>query len=173
MGHTVPQGEGEQMVMDLQDVGVTLEDSVAQSQIRLFGSSSNHLAVGPSQNDVPDEEDQDDQDLHSEDPEESDEQSDVGSEDIESSEGTSDDFDEPQNNDCGRSTMRNPHRSTRNMSSVTNSAGKDVEYADSDSDIGDDFDNDRIPDDDDEGDDIPDDEDEAGHENDEGVPRWK
>ncbi len=41
----VLQGEGEQMVMDLQDASATLEDAVAQSQIRLFGSSSKHLSV--------------------------------------------------------------------------------------------------------------------------------
>ncbi|KAF8895142.1 hypothetical protein BD779DRAFT_1608832 [Infundibulicybe gibba] len=43
-----PQGEGEQMVMDLQDVGNTLEDAVAKSQIRLFGSSSRNLTVKDS-----------------------------------------------------------------------------------------------------------------------------
>ena len=32
----VPQGEGERVVMDLQDIGATLEDRVAQSNIRLF-----------------------------------------------------------------------------------------------------------------------------------------
>ena len=40
------------MVLDLQDVNATLEDAVAKSQIRLFGSSSRPLAVqaeaGPS-----------------------------------------------------------------------------------------------------------------------------
>ena len=40
------------MVLDLQDVDATLEDAVARSQIRLFGSSSRPLAVqaeaGPS-----------------------------------------------------------------------------------------------------------------------------
>ncbi len=36
------------MVMDLQDVDATLEDQVAQSQIRLFGSSSKALTVDPS-----------------------------------------------------------------------------------------------------------------------------
>ncbi|KAG5221114.1 DUF663-domain-containing protein [Salix suchowensis] len=41
----VPQGEGERMVMDLQDVNSTLEDAVARSSIKLFGSSSNALVV--------------------------------------------------------------------------------------------------------------------------------
>ena len=35
------------MVLDLQDVDATLEDAVAKSQIRLFGSSSRPLAVQP------------------------------------------------------------------------------------------------------------------------------
>ena len=33
--------------MDLQDVNETLEDAVARSQIKLFGSSSRPLAVDP------------------------------------------------------------------------------------------------------------------------------
>src|SRR6266702_4643189 len=43
-----PHGEGEQMVMDLQEVNETLEDVVARSQIRLFGSSSKSLSIDPS-----------------------------------------------------------------------------------------------------------------------------
>ena len=39
------QGEGEQMVMDLQDATDTLENAVGQSNIRLFNSSVNHLTV--------------------------------------------------------------------------------------------------------------------------------
>jgi ribosome biogenesis protein BMS1 len=75
----VPQGEGEQMVMDLQDVGATLEDSVAQSHIRLFGSSSNHLTIDPSRDDILDE----DEDLHDDDDDEerSDEESDPDEDD--------------------------------------------------------------------------------------------
>ncbi|KAI5118869.1 hypothetical protein M0805_005311 [Coniferiporia weirii] len=39
------QGEGERMVIDLQDVGDTLDNAVAKSQIRLLGSSNKNLAV--------------------------------------------------------------------------------------------------------------------------------
>src|SRR5437879_6476593 len=38
------------MVMDLQDVDETLEDAVARSHIRLFGSSSKSLSLHPSSN---------------------------------------------------------------------------------------------------------------------------
>jgi ribosome biogenesis protein BMS1 len=48
-----PQGEGEQMVMDLQEVNETLEDVVARSQIRLLGSSSKSLSIHPSASDIP------------------------------------------------------------------------------------------------------------------------
>lgn len=41
-----PQGEGEQMVMDLQDASETLADGIAKSSIRLLGSSSKPLQVG-------------------------------------------------------------------------------------------------------------------------------
>ncbi|KAI6114737.1 DUF663-domain-containing protein [Pisolithus croceorrhizus] len=41
----VPLGEGEKMVMDLQDVDATLADTVSRSQIKLLGSSSMPLTV--------------------------------------------------------------------------------------------------------------------------------
>ncbi|KAL4080833.1 DUF663-domain-containing protein [Scleroderma citrinum] len=41
----VPQGEGEKMVMDLQDVDATLADTVSFSRIKLLGSSLQHLTV--------------------------------------------------------------------------------------------------------------------------------
>ncbi|EIN12353.1 GTP binding protein [Punctularia strigosozonata HHB-11173 SS5] len=42
------RGEGEQMVMDLQDMSATLEDAVASQRVRLLGSSSKpiHLGLG-------------------------------------------------------------------------------------------------------------------------------
>jgi ribosome biogenesis protein BMS1 len=54
------------MVMDLQDVSATLEDQVAQSNIRLFGTSSQVLTVSPQDNEEDDSSD-DDEDLSSED----------------------------------------------------------------------------------------------------------
>ena len=169
--YAVPQGEGEQMVMDLQDVGATLEDSVAQSQIRLFGSSSNHLTINPSRNEV----DEDDEDIDDdEESEESDEESDVDED--EDDEDMSDNSGEPRINNRGRSTVRNPLRSTRNVSLGADHSGKDVEYADSDSDLGDDFNDKPIPDEDDEEGDIPSDEDQDDGDNDgdgDDAPRWK
>ena len=155
--------------MDLQDVGATLEDSVAQSHIRLFGSSSNHLMVDPSRDKVLHE----DEDLDDDDDEKGsdDEESDPDEEDDEDDEGMNDNSEEPQINDRGRLTMRNPLRSTRNISLGVDRSGQDVEYADSDSDLGDDFHDSRIPDEDDEEGDIP--SDEGSDEDEEDVPRWK
>ncbi|KAK4702493.1 ribosome biogenesis protein BMS1, partial [Phenoliferia sp. Uapishka_3] len=45
-------GEGEKMVMDLQDVNQTLGDGIAASEIRLFGSSSKPLTVPDSRDDA-------------------------------------------------------------------------------------------------------------------------
>jgi ribosome biogenesis protein BMS1 len=45
-----PQGEGEKMVMDLQDATSTFADRIESSQIRLFGTSSAPLEVGARRN---------------------------------------------------------------------------------------------------------------------------
>ena len=64
------------MVMDLQDVNSTLDDAVAKSQIRLFGSSSQPLTVGPENDEDEEEEssdegsDDDDEELEDEEDEE-------------------------------------------------------------------------------------------------------
>jgi ribosome biogenesis protein BMS1 len=68
--------------------------------------------------------------------------------------------------------MRKPTRSTQNISSGAYFSSKDVEYADSDSDLGDEFDDNRMPDEDGEADNIPSDGD-RNSEEDEDVPRWK
>lgn len=161
------------MVMDLQDVGVTLEDSVAQSQIRLFGSSSNHLTVDNSHAEVLENDDLDDDEGSEGSVSESEMDSD--SEDDEAEQAMNDDDDdELQTNDRGRSTMRNPLRSTRNIPSAPGMKGEDVEYADSDSDIGDEFHDNPVPGDEEE--DIHSDEDGGVGEEDEDAddtPRWK
>ena len=154
------------MVMDLQDVGATLEDSVAQSQIRLLGTSSTNLTINQSPNDAMedgDDESKDDSDLGSDEEEEEfseDEGDDEG-------EGLSSD-DEPETGDRGRLTARN---SSRRMSNISLRGGEsdqkaDVEYADSDSDLGDG----RPPEDESIYD--SEDKDESGAD-DEDVPRWK
>jgi ribosome biogenesis protein BMS1 len=43
---TVPRGEGERMVTDLQDIDNTLDDAIAHSHIKLLNSSSTHLILG-------------------------------------------------------------------------------------------------------------------------------
>ncbi|KAJ3804775.1 hypothetical protein F5876DRAFT_70355 [Lentinula aff. lateritia] len=50
-GKEVEEGEGEQIVMDLQEAGMTLDDAVKQTKIRLFGSSEKPLAVGGNDDD--------------------------------------------------------------------------------------------------------------------------
>ena len=154
------------MVMDLQDVGATLEDSVAQSQIRLLGTSSTNLTINQSPNDAiedGDDESQDDSDLGSDEEEEEFSEGEGDDQD----EGLSSD-DEPETGDRGRLTARN---SSRRMSNISLRGGEsdqkaDVEYADSDSDLGDG----RPPEDESIYD--SEDKDESGAD-DEDVPRWK
>ncbi|KAJ3846337.1 hypothetical protein EV368DRAFT_70005 [Lentinula lateritia] len=50
-GKEVEEGEGEKIVMDLQEAGMTLDDAVKQTKIRLFGSSEKPLAVGGNDDD--------------------------------------------------------------------------------------------------------------------------
>ncbi len=128
----VLQGAGEQMVMDLQDVDQTLEDRVAQSSIRLFGSSSKALTVEAVQDqDQEDEEDFDEEDFDSG----------LGSE------VGSDDEDEEMDEDIPRhadNTGRTNRRTvTRSLPSSTKER-TEVEYADSDSDLGEDENEQRI-----------------------------
>ncbi|EIW72781.1 hypothetical protein TREMEDRAFT_25428 [Tremella mesenterica DSM 1558] len=49
-GGDAPQGEGEKMVMDLQDANRTFADGIEQSQIRLFGTSSVPLQIKEERN---------------------------------------------------------------------------------------------------------------------------
>lgn len=162
----VPQGEGEQMVMDLQDVGATLEDSVAQSQIRLFGTSSRNLTIEQPLDDAMEDDEDESQDG-------SDEEEEEEFDEDEDEEGLISD-DEPETDDRGRSTARNPSRGTRDMSSAARDSDRkvDVEYADSDSDLGDEFGDERLPEDDEESIHDSEDEDDSGAD-DEDVPRWK
>ncbi|EMD39727.1 hypothetical protein CERSUDRAFT_150396 [Gelatoporia subvermispora B] len=141
----VPQGEGEKMVMDLQDVRETLEDGVARSQIKLFGTSSKPLAVdpGPSRLHM-DEGDDDEDDEGASDEEDEESEGDFG-EELESRadeeddwEPDDDDVDEEDDgalpHDTGRSSLREVRRSTRPLPSERQR--REVEYAESDSDLG-------------------------------------
>ena len=78
------------MVMDLQDVDGTLEDAVARSQIRLFGSSSKPLAVDPG----PSRQHTDDDDSDSEEDEEDEGSEDEGFDEDEDAYGSDDEVDD-------------------------------------------------------------------------------
>ncbi|RXW21073.1 hypothetical protein EST38_g4783 [Candolleomyces aberdarensis] len=125
----VLQGEGEQMVMDLQDVNSTLDDAVARSQIRLFGSSSQPLIVGSENDDGSEDEESDD--------EEGEESSDEGTDGEEPDEDEDDDWeieDTPAGaKNTGRTSMRT---GVRELPKSNGKQRADVEYADSDSDLG-------------------------------------
>ena len=147
------------MVMDLQDVSATLEDQVAQSNIRLFGTSSQVLTVGPQDNEEDDSSD-DDEDLSSEDNSDSEDDAEDGEDDEEIT---------PD----GRNTGRSNHRTiTRSLPSTSTKECKDIEYAESDSDLGDDeerilmHDDHNIPSDDEDDEDMDDVDDES-------IPKWK
>ncbi|KAJ7134516.1 hypothetical protein C8R44DRAFT_870144 [Mycena epipterygia] len=124
----VPQGEGEQMVMDLQDAGATLEDGVAQSHIRLFGSSSKHLMV-----ETPVDDDESD---GYEDESEDEEEDESGIDSDDASEEDDDEGTIPNPHSTGRSSRRDVTRilPTASTSKIQRA---DVEYAESDSDLGD------------------------------------
>ncbi|KAJ7071858.1 GTP binding protein [Mycena belliarum] len=175
----VPQGEGEQMVMDLQDAGATLEDGVAQSHIRLFGSSSKHLTVQAPADDSGSDEDGD---LDRDDDESGDEAEDESG--IDSDDASEDDADEdtaPHPHSTGRSSRRDVTR-TLPIASTSKIQRADVEYAESDSDLGDDDEDGdmgrRFRMEDGDALDIPSDDDEMDEgmedgEEEENAPRWK
>ncbi len=172
------------MVIRLQDAEDTLDQAVARSQIRLFGSSSKELQVaGPST--VPDEDEDEDILDDEEDGEDgSDEESELdddddGSDVDENADDMDEDAEEPHASapgDSGRSTKR---QRQRGMPSTSLSAQVDVDFADSDSELGGDDDDDvddggqwarEIGDDDNV--DIPSDDD-APSGDEESMPRWK
>ncbi|KAJ7212267.1 DUF663-domain-containing protein [Mycena pura] len=126
----VPQGEGEQMVMDLQDAEATLEAGVAQSQIRLLGSSSKHLTVGTL--------DDDDDSDGSEDESGSEEEEDSGFDSDAISDGDNNTEDPvPSAQNTGRKSRRDVARTLPAASSSRIPPDADVEYYESDSDLGD------------------------------------
>ncbi|KAI0031182.1 hypothetical protein K488DRAFT_52625 [Vararia minispora EC-137] len=175
----VPQGEGEEMVMDLQDAPETLEDIVTRSKIRLLGSSSKSLTVDPSSSRTTrhDSSDSDESSFEDEDAsglEDADEPSDLGN-------GSDGDWEEGPSTGCsGRTTARTQQRPTL-------AAGRDngpdeddgnIAFADSDSDMGDGPRGNRVADDDESDvESLPsgedEDEDEGMDQGNGDVPRWK
>ena len=164
------------MVMDLQDVSETLEDAVARSQIRLLDSSSRSLSLYPSSSRHTRVED-DRVDQGSDEDDEGQECEDLAS----GSDGEVDDEELPYSEDenvelhfTGRSSHRSGHRPADNLLEIHETEGSGIDFAESDSDLGDDGGggNTRvhtdIPGDSDA--ELPTDtDDEAGEE----VPRWK
>ncbi|KAH9179099.1 DUF663-domain-containing protein [Lactarius sanguifluus] len=129
-----PHGEGEQMVMDLQEVNETLEDVVARSHIRLLGSSSKSLSIHPSAggHSLPRDIDGDD---------ESDTRDD-GDDLTDTSEDSDGELrhSEVELDFTGRPTQRTVHRSADKLPPTHERGGADIEYAESDSDLGEDDD---------------------------------
>jgi ribosome biogenesis protein BMS1 len=174
------------MVMDLQDVGSTLEDAVAKSQIRLFGTSSKHLTVDPSSSmDVDiDDEDENEDDYGERDEEEDDSGIESGSGEDEDEDEDEDDKEDqaPDPRNTGRSSHRNV---TRSIPSSSKKQRTEVDYAESDSELGDedalDYAGRRVRlGDEDIDHDIPSDgneesgeEEDMSDEDDESIPKWK
>ncbi|KAJ8463321.1 hypothetical protein ONZ45_g17621 [Pleurotus djamor] len=121
----VAQGEGEQMVMNLQDVNATLEDAVARSSIKLFGSSSKALVVDDRDNVDNDGGEDDDDEAGSEDSEEEDDEDEEEEGEEESDEDTNDLDPQIQLDNTGRSHRRTI---TRGLPQSTRES-KEVAYA--------------------------------------------
>jgi ribosome biogenesis protein BMS1 len=132
------------MVMNLQDVSSTLEDAVAKSQIRLLETSSRILTVDPSSSidlDSDGHEDVEDVDIACND--------DIIWNGTSSDSELKDADDEARRQDL-RNTGRSSHRNiSRTLPSLNKQERTDVEYAESDDDLGDDIDH-YIPSDGDE-----------------------
>ncbi|KAF8318977.1 DUF663-domain-containing protein, partial [Clavulina sp. PMI_390] len=127
----VPRGEGEQMVIDLQDVNTTLADGIARSSIKLFESSSQPLSLHPSGSDFSEDEGEDDGDH-----DESLTGSDLDLKEGDDDEESDDDVFRPGPSSGGRRTMRQSRGTTRFMPSNNESGkGEYIAYADSDSEL--------------------------------------
>lgn len=157
------------MVMDLQEASTTLAESVSQSQIRLLGTSSHPVVVNENEKDESEDDDKEEIDSQytSEEGEDGDrDEGSVSSEGKEEEEETA--ISLPFVGDgTGRTTVRKP---TRVFASNHRSQMKEeVEYAESDSDLGEDLGDHRQ---DEQREDIPSDED-LDKEMDTEAPRWK
>jgi len=163
LSHTraVPQGEGERMVMDLQDVTSSLADGISKSNIRLFDTSAAPLAVDQSDS----EEEFGESDISDDSSLGSDVDSELDGADSESSGDEAHETIHLQN--TGRTSIRRPPRSAHDLP-LNVEQQDDAAYASSDSDMGE-LDN-SLPDDQEGDDDESESEQEEGDDN---VPRWK
>ncbi|EIW81233.1 DUF663-domain-containing protein [Coniophora puteana RWD-64-598 SS2] len=135
----VPQGEGEQMVMDLQDAANTLEEGVARSQIRLLGSSSLPLNVLARDDDEMDEQagDEEESDLGGDEDDGSEMGSDAGSDDMDTDGEDSDKGPKVGVSILETEGRRSLRRVSRPMGPASGEAENgEVVFAESDSDMG-------------------------------------
>lgn len=185
----VPHGEGERMVIDLQDVDETLEETVARSNIRLFGSSTNPLTIDAQQcnreNSHSDDDDDggggggdDDEDDDVEEEEDEDEDTSEGDSEFEEGDEVFSEDEQPRigPSNTGRHGARTVVRSMHGFS--RKKEGGDVAFADSDSELGlsEDGDTDRAGEimyAGDEKDILSDDEEEFDEDNEDDIPAWK
>ncbi|KAG8955852.1 Glycoside hydrolase 2 (Mannanase, beta-galactosidase) [Tulasnella sp. 424] len=172
-----PQGEGEQMVMDLQDVRTTLEDNINKSEIRLLGSSKAFLKVQtPQAADEADDFSDSDESMDGEEsaPEDSDN---FGGSSLEDGTEEEEDMEEravtSPNSGGGRTRQRQSQRSVTGLTSRPIQNRNDVEYAESDSDLGDLAEMSPRPQEGGEKLRDLDDESDSGMEEEESAPRWK
>ncbi|KAF8552742.1 DUF663-domain-containing protein [Imleria badia] len=135
---STPQGEGEQMVIDLQDVDATLGDGISRSHIRLLGSSSKHLSVDTTSHaqDFDDTDDDETDNLPDGDSEDGSELDEVDSDNDEGSHVDSDEDDTlvTSRGNNGRAAHRNATRPWEEL--VGEEENGDVAFADSDSEHG-------------------------------------
>ncbi|CAE6363390.1 unnamed protein product [Rhizoctonia solani] len=166
------QGEGEKMVMNLQDVTHTLADKLSRSHIRLLGTSTAPLEISAR------DEDEDEEGWSDDDGEETDR-----SDDSEESDYSGDDelVEDGDLADHGRTKPRQP-RSLNNLPTSASKSAHEIEYAESDSDLGDGLLDEQSGDEaglefgDEEGgsdDDLEQSEDEDEDEDEDEAPRWK
>lgn len=168
------------MVMNLQDVSSTLEDAVAQSHIRLLGTSSKTLIVETSSGINVDEEQLAEDAVHAVDVHDEDDTASGSDTEFELEDDNATEFRLGDLRNTGRSSYRGV---TRTFPPSNNQDHPVAEFAESDSDLGDNDDDINMaghrvctPDEDDHdipsGDDDYDNDNEA-REDDDGIPNWK
>lgn len=123
------------MVMDLQDVDDTLADTVSRSQIKLLGTSSQHLTVAEDDSEGSASEDDGDEGLDDGDESEEDAHSDEDDCGDEASEYEGEDALDSSHVDRGRTSSRRVKRPMGGFSKAERNEG-DVTFADSDSELG-------------------------------------
>ena len=133
------KGEGERMVIDLQDAGETLDNAVAKSQIRLLGSSSRTLAADGDAS----IEDFSDYNSEAEESNEEEDDSEVSEDDLSSGSFDDDDvsesdqelLNEDQRRDRGRTMGRSHQRSLTGLNHIPSNDPSQAVFADSDSEL--------------------------------------